>query len=136
MGGFALFMKKNKLPRKSAFYPATASLQDEAGKPLVWEIRPLMTREAESIRLSCLCDNGKGGAALSGDFIPRLCAAAVVYPDLCDAALQDSYGVCTPHELLLELLDAPGEFNAFVSFVREQSGLDITVAQLAEEAKN
>ena len=39
-------------------------------------------------------------------------------------------------KLLLELLDAPGEFNAFVSFVREQSGLDITVAQLAEEAKN
>lgn len=139
MSGLELFMKKNKLPRKNAFYPATASLQDENGEPLNWEIKPLTTREAEAIRQDCSsCIRTEQGmqTELSGDFVARLCAAAVVYPDLKDAALQDSYGVYTPHDLLLELLDSPGEFNALAGFVREQSGLDVSIRQLSEEAKN
>ncbi len=139
MSGFERFMKINKLPRKNAFYPATASLRDENGAPLQWEIRPLTTREAEAIRFDCTsCVRGEGGmqTVLSSDFVPRLCAEAVVCPDLRDAALQDSYGVYTPQDLLLELLDSPGEFNALAAFVREQSGLDVTVSRLTEEAKN
>ena len=139
MSGFERFMKCNKRPRINVFYSATDSLRDENGDPLEWEIKPLTTREAEAIRMDCTKTvRGERGmqTVLDGDFVPRLCAAAVVYPDLKDAALQDSYGVYTPQDLLLELLDAPGEFNAFAAFVREQSGLDASVSQLSEEAKN
>lgn len=139
MSGFERFMKSNKLPRVNAFFCATQSLRDENGDPLEWEIKPLTTREAEAIRMDCTkCVRTENGmqTVLDGDFVARLCAAAVVYPDLKDAQLQDSYGVFTPQDLLLELLDSPGEFNALAGFVREQSGLDISVAKLAEEAKN
>ncbi|MBQ6020601.1 MAG: hypothetical protein IJL26_10550 [Clostridia bacterium] len=139
MSGFERFMKSNKQPRLNVFYCATDSLRDEKGEPLKWEIKPLTTREAEEIRMDCTgsvrTETGMQ-TVLSGDFVPRLCAAAVVYPDLKDAALQDSYGVFTPQDLLLELLDSPGDFNALADFVRRQSGLDVSVSRLAEEAKN
>ncbi|MBQ6163694.1 MAG: hypothetical protein IK118_05310 [Clostridia bacterium] len=139
MSGFERFMKSNKQPRLNVFYTATRSLLDENGEPLEWEIKPLTTREAEAIRLDCTSsvrtEHGMQ-TVLSGDFVPKLCAAAVVYPDLKDAALQDSYGVYTPQDLLMEILDSPGDFNALAGFVREQSGLDVSAAQLSEEAKN
>ena len=49
-------------------------------------------------------------------------AASVVYPDLDNAELQDSYGVKRPEELLLEMVDDPGEsFSAEVMWRNSHS---------------
>lgn len=63
-------------------------------------------------------------------------AASVVYPNLLDAELQDSYGVKTPDALLKEMVDDPTEFAEFAAYVREFNGFDETINDAVEEAKN
>ena len=52
------------------------------------------------------------------------------------AELQDSYGVKTASDLLKEMVDDPAEYNNFVEFVQEYNGLDETMNDKVEEAKN
>ena len=54
MSNFAAFMKKNKKQKPNTKYPATKSLTDEKGDPLLWTIRPLTTAQNEAIRESCM----------------------------------------------------------------------------------
>ena len=69
-------------------------------------------------------------------YLRKLIAASVVYPDLYDAELQDSYGVCTPEELLYAMVDDPGEYNDLAAFVQKLNGFDVSFDDKVEEAKN
>ena len=60
---------------------------------------------------------------------------SVVFPDLLSAELQDSYGVQTPQELLMEIMDNPGEYTDFSQFIQEINGF-IPLDTKVEEAKN
>ena len=107
MSGLSRFLKKNKVQKQNAKYAATRSLVDEDGKPLEWELRPLSTRESEQIRIACSMEvpvTGKPGQYRqkldSAKYIVKMLAAAVVYPDMQNAELQDSYGVTDPEYLL------------------------------------
>lgn len=63
--------------------------------------------------------------------------AAVVFPDLHNKALQDSYVVMTPEELLEEMIDSPDEFAALAKKVKELSGISKKQeAAEVSEAKN
>ncbi len=62
--------------------------------------------------------------------------AAIVFPNLNDAALQDSYGVKTPEALLKEMVDNPSEFADLGNFIREYSGFEKDTEEEVEEAKN
>jgi hypothetical protein len=65
----------------------------------------------------------------------KLIAASVVFPDLYDAQLQDSYGVKTPEELVVEMVNDSGEWNAFIQFINQFNGF-ISLQEQVEEAKN
>lgn len=143
MGNLSLFLKKNKKVKVNAHYAATKSLCDVDGKPLEWEIKPLTTKESEDIRASCTTEvpvTGKPGMFRpkvdSKMYIARLIAACVVFPDLYNKELQDSYGVKTPEDLLKEMVDDPTEYNAFAEFIQNFNGLDETLEDKVEEAKN
>ncbi len=143
MGNLTLFLKKNKKVKKNTPYAATKSLCDADGKPLEWEIRALTTKETEDIRTECTTEvpiPGKQGLYRpkvdSKKYIAKLIAASVVSPDLLNKELQDSYGVKTPEELLKEMVDDPTEYNAFAEFVQGYNGLDETLTDKVEEAKN
>ena len=140
MSDFSRFMKKNQIVKPNTFFPATASLTDEEGKPLQWEIRALTTPEAERIRAAnvkwVVDSNGRAKQRISETYTTALVAAAVVVPDLRDAALQDSYGVSTPEDLLMEMVPSPGEYYAFSEFVMKYSGMDTNINSEIEEAKN
>ena len=56
MSNFTRFMKKNKIQKENTTYAATKSLTDEKGNPLLWTIKPLTTKENESIRDDCMID--------------------------------------------------------------------------------
>ena len=121
MSNLNLFLKKNKKVKANAFYPATKSLCDENGKPLEWEIRAIPTKDNEEIRVACTKEipvNGKSGVYRqkldTSLYAAKLAAASVVFPDLYDKELQDSYGVTKPEELIKELLDDAAEYNAFL----------------------
>lgn len=143
MGNLALFMKKNKKVRENTFYAATSSLVDENGEPLKWEIKPLTTEEVERIRLECTKEvpvPGKRGQFRtkvdSSLYNDKLMVAAVVFPDLYNKELQDSYGVMSPEALLKKMIDNPSEYFDLLGYVSEQSGFDKEIEDEIEEAKN
>lgn len=143
MGNLSLFLKKNKKIRKNTQYVASKSFYDENNEPLKWEIKPLTTKEAEDIRTACTMEvpiPGKSGMYRpkvdSKSYVAKLIAACVVFPDLYNKELQDSYGVKTPEDLLKEMVDDPTEYNAFAEFVQSFNGLDETLEDKVKEAKN
>ena len=56
MSQFTRFMKKNKIQKENTTYAATKSLVDENGKPLLWTIKPLSTKDNEAIRDECMVE--------------------------------------------------------------------------------
>ena len=143
MSKFAKFMKANKAVKENGFYAATKSLCDENGKPLEWEFRHITSKENENIREECTKEvpvPGRGNLYRSkinsGLYLQKLIAASVVSPDLYDAELQDSYGAFTPEELLLAMVDDPGEYSELAAFVQRFQGFDTSFEDRVEEAKN
>ena len=141
MSKFAQFMKANKIKKANGFYAATSSLCDENGQPLLWEFRHISSREVEEIREDSMGDLSldKGVAMPKmkmGKYVSRLIAAAVVFPDLQDTELQNSYGVITPEDLLLAMVDDPGEYNCLGAWVQKFLGLTATFEDKVGEAKN
>ena len=143
MSDLSLFLKKNKVIKANVFFAATKSLPDENGEPLLWEIKRISTKEDEAIRDACTAEvpvKGRPGVYRNklntNMYVSKLLAAAVVFPDLLNAELQDSYGVKTPEDLLKEMIDDSGEYTALTAFVQELNGFNITMTEQADEAKN
>ena len=130
------FLKQNKKTTDTVKFAASKAFVDENGKPVEWEIKPLKSREADKIRSEC-STYGKGGKVKSdtAKFNRAVAAACTVFPNLNDAELQDSYEVMGAEELITEMLDKDGEFQAYVKKCLEVSGYENN-AELVEEAKN
>lgn len=143
MSKFSRFMKSNKTGKANGRYAPTASLCDENGNPLEWEFKHITSKEHEELRDECTIDvpvTGKPNMfrqrLQSGKYIAKLIAASVVVPDLQDAELQDSYGVKKAEDLLLAMVDHPGEYNELAAFVQKFQGLDGSFNDKVKEAKN
>ncbi|MCM1055218.1 MAG: hypothetical protein NC394_06820 [Bacteroides sp.] len=143
MSRFTLFMKENKIPKPNVKYPASRSLCGKDGKPLEWELKHITSKENDILREECTSEIPAAGKPNiyrpklnASKYIGKLIAASVVYPDLYDAELQDSYGVKSPEELLYALVDDPGEYGELAAFVQKLQGFDISLEERAEQAKN
>lgn len=143
MSKFAKFMKANKAVKENGFYPATKSLCDEKGEPLEWEFKHISSKENEDIREGCTIDvpvTGKPNMyrpkLKSSLYIRRMIANSVVVPDLFDSELQDSYEVKTPEDLLMAMVDDPGEYNDLAAFVQKFQGFNVSFEDKVDEAKN
>ena len=143
MSNLKAFLKTNKKEKKTTQYPATKSLCDENGNPLMWTVKALSTKEADAIREECTVEvpiTGKPGMyrpKVNGNkLLRKLVCAAVVEPDLQNRELQDSYGVMNAEDLVVEMIDNPAEFSEFATFVQEYGGVDKTLQEEVNEAKN
>ncbi|MCL2754397.1 MAG: hypothetical protein FWD35_01610 [Oscillospiraceae bacterium] len=138
MSELSLFLKDNKVRRENAFFAATKSLLNQEGQPLLWEVRPITTREDEAIREQCtFFDSSASRFRLNPSlYMAKLSAAAVVEPNLYNATLQNSYDCATPEELLREMLDDPAEYQAFVKFVQSFGDFSVSMEERVENAKN
>lgn len=143
MSNFNRFMKQNKIAKENTTFPATKSLVDEKGNPLEWVIKPLSTKENDDIRDACMMEVPVVGKPNmfrpklnTSKYIAKMLCACIVEPNLYDKELQDSYGVMTPEELLKEMIDNPGEYQALTAFVQEFNGFNTTMDDKVEEAKN
>lgn len=143
MSKFSRFMKSNKTVKENGFYAPTRSLCDEDGRPLEWEFRHITSKENDVLRDDCTIEvpvTGKPNMfrpkVQSSKYMQKMVAASVVMPDLYDKELQDSYGVTTPEELLLAMVDDPGEYNDLLSFVQKFQGFNVSFNDKVEEAKN
>ena len=143
MSKFLRFMKANKAKRENERYAPTKTLCDEKGSPLEWEFRHVTAEELEEIRESCTIDvpiTGKPNAyrqkTKGGLLVQKMIARSVVYPDLFDKELQDSYGVATPEKLVLAMVDDPGEYDKLGLWVSKFLGIDTSIEDKVAEAKN
>lgn len=143
MSKFSRFMKQNKAVKENATFPVTKSLVDEDGKPLLWTIRPLTTKENDEIRDECMKEVPVVGKPNmyrpkldTSKYIAKMICKCVIFPDLYDKELQDSYGVMTPEDLLKEMVDDPSEYQELMAFIQNFNGFDTTMDDKVEEAKN
>lgn len=143
MSDFSKFMKKNKKQKENTTYAATKSLVDSKGEPLLWTIKPISTKENDILRDDCTVDipvigkpNLYRPKLKTSLYIAKMICASVIEPNLHDEELQNSYGVMTPEELIKEMVDDPGEYTDFSSFVQEFNGFTAEMDEEVETAKN
>ncbi len=144
MSNFSQFMKANKKEKKNGFYAPTASLLDEStGKSIEWEFRHLTSRENDTLRDACTIEvqvTGKPNLYRprldTSRYLNKMICSATVCPDLYDSALQDSYGVKTPEELIYAMVDDPGEYAELCAWMQRFQGFSKTLEDKVEEAKN
>lgn len=138
MSGLNAFLKQNKPVKENVKYAASKDFVDEKGEPILWEIRPIKSREAQSLRSDCttISGNGKKVSVDSAKFNCLLATKCTVYPNLNDKELQDSYGVMCAEDLIQEMLDNDGVYQAYCQKVSEVCGYIKNEVELVEEAKN
>ncbi len=136
-------MKQNKTKKENTTYVATKSLVDENGEPLEWTIRSISTKENNEIREECTREvqvTGKPNMFRpkvdTSKYIAKMICASIVEPNLNDKELQDSYGVMKPEDLIMEMVDDPGEFNDLAAFIQNFNGFNTTFEDKVEEVKN
>lgn len=122
MNNLEVFLNENKTKRENVFYAASSSFKDSDGNAVKWELRPVTTAEEEDIRASCSVYGDNGSRLDMNRYIAALVARSVVYPNLYDAKLQDSYNVKTPEALIVSMVDSPGEFGRLVKRVQQLNG--------------
>ena len=135
------FMRPNVAEIQNARFAPSPRFVGEDGKPVEWEIRCISADEYARIRSSCIrqtpVPGRKNQFAQQLDtyaFQARVAARCTVFPDLNDAALQDSWGVTKPEELLGAMLIG-GEFDDYVTEVFQINGFKAE-DELVDEAKN
>lgn len=112
--GQECFYRENRKDRGEREVLLTERLAQDGGQ-MLWRIRPMSQRENEDIWRRCGEDEKRyEGAVL---------AESVVFPDLRDAKLQNSYGVAGAERLLGRLLLA-GEYDRLRMAVEEINGGD------------
>ena len=143
MSNFSRFMKENKKKKENGKFAPTKSLTDEKGQPLEFEFKHLSSKQVDDLRDSCTIDVQVTGnpsmyrpKVQTNKFTAKMICESVVYPDLYNAELQDSYGVKTPEELLYALVDNPGEYQNMSVWVQKFQGFEQSMGKKVDDAKN
>lgn len=122
------------------FVEVTKRAKDKDGNPIPWEIKAIPDDRITQIRKECTTKKkAKRGQYTNeldeGKFNLRLCAACVVFPNLNDAELQDSYGVKSAESLLSAML-VSGELLTLSEAVMKINGYDMDFEEEVDTAKN
>ena len=143
MSDLSAFLAQNALPVEHVKYAASKRFIDPKTKlPMEWELRALTSEEDEALRKDCtrnvpvpMKKNQYAPPLATTKYIGRLAAACVVFPDLNDSALQDSYHAMGAESLLKAML-LPGEYADLITEVQSINGFDLDMGERVEEAKN
>ncbi|WP_027087403.1 phage tail assembly chaperone [Cohnella panacarvi] len=139
MSSLSAFFAQNAQAAHVEEVIVSSRFKDAEGKPIPWRLRSMTEEENESIRKSATRQvKSKGGRTteVNGDeYIVKLVAASVEFPNLRDAELQKSYGVLGTDRLLRAML-LPGEYAQLVNKVQEINGFDRDTEELIEDVKN
>lgn len=106
------FYRENRADREEREFLLTKRLTRD-GEKMLWRLRPMTQRENEEIWKRCGEDEGR--------YQERILAESVVFPDLQDVALQNSYGAVGAERLLAKLLLA-GEYDCLRRAVEAING--------------
>lgn len=115
-------------------------IDPETEQPYEWEMRPLGAQEEVALRKECsiTTKDRKGRTTREVDqdkYVAKAVARTVVFPDLRNAELQNSYGVMGEAPLLQEMLLSAEQTRLLLRF-NELNGYDKAMDELADEAKD
>ncbi|MDF2873107.1 MAG: phage portal protein [Anaerocolumna sp.] len=142
MSELSMFFAENALKEENVKFIASKRFLKKSGKPVEWELCCISSKEDEDIRKACTrkvpVPGRKGQFTTETDgnmYLGKLAARCVVYPELNDAGLQNSYGVLGADNLLKVMLKS-GEYSDLILKVQEINGFNTDTEELVEEAKN
>lgn len=141
MSNLSCFLAGNVEKRGNKKVVVSNRFKDKDGKPVEWEIRSISADEDEAIRKSCTKKVpvvGKRNQFTqefdANGYLAKLAARAVVFPDLNNAELQNSYGVMGAEQLIKVML-YKDEFDKLTESLVESTDSE-DANDLIEEAKN
>ena len=136
------FLKQNVIPAKHEKVQISDRIIDqETGEPEYWEIRGLDSYEVDecerqATKLQRVGKTDRYEAQTDqGKFALMTMTRAIVYPDLTDQELQDSYGVNNPEDLLCKML-LPGERQQLVIICNRLNNYEQSLDDAVEQSKN
>lgn len=133
------FLAKNAKKVGTKKYVASDRFTGEDGKPVEWEIGCITAGENAKLRNACISNIPMGRGQYtqsfdSGKYSAKVIARCVVYPDLNNAELQDSWGVKSAEDLAFTMLTS-GEFEDLTNEVLKFNGFEDDRTKV-EDAKN
>lgn len=140
MSNLSCFLAGNVEKRENKKIVVSDRFKDK-GKPVEWEIRSISAEEDEALRKSCtrkvpiVGKKNQYTQEFDGNaYLTKLAAKAVVFPDLNDAELQNSYGVMGAEQLIKVMLYRD-EFERLTDCLVESTSTE-DINELIDEAKN
>lgn len=139
MDQFSAFLAENVEKLENKKVVISNRFKDAKGKPIEWEIKAVTCEENEDMQRRAMVQKRlpTGQTVREVDqikYTALLLTESVVYPDLNNAALQDSYGVKTPDALLKKML-YPVEESKLAEAVMQFSQIE-NLGDKVDEAKN
>lgn len=134
------FLSENAIPAEEVAYVASKRFVGADRKPIAWKLRILTSEESDN-----LLNKSKHKEFVPGtrevkvvtnndEFLTKLICASVTFPNLNDAALQDSYQAIGAEDLIHKML-TPGEYADLASAVQEANGFEVGMKDKIERAK-
>lgn len=135
------FMAESAIQFKEVEYVASDRFRDENGNPIAWKLRILKESEIDKLRSQCqkrVVDPKTRQSHIETDtnkLMDLMLENCVVYPNLNDRALQDSYKSIGAVELAKNML-IPGEYTDLIMAIQEANGFDSGMGEKIKRAKN
>lgn len=107
----------------------------ENGEAIPWKLRAMSPDNALLATDKAALVKGKRGGFNTSTYFKSVVAESVVFPNLRDKELQDSYGVMDPGQLLNKMLNS-AEFNRLLEKCLDINGLNRNFNDLKAEVKN
>ena len=140
MKDLKFFLKQNTIPVENQEVEVSTRFKDDAGNTVKFEIKSISNEMDDALRKQ----NTRQVKKAKGVVVPELdqqkyfvdlVLKSLVYPDLDDKELQDSWGVMDSRELINAML-LPGEYTALLQEVQKINGWDLNVEDIKDEVKN
>lgn len=140
MKDLKFFLKQNTIPVENQEVEVSKRFKDDAGNTVKFEIKLISNEMDDALRKQ----NTRQVKKAKGVIVPELdqqkyfvdlVLKSLVYPDLDDKELQDSWGVMDSRELINAML-LPGEYTALLQEVQKINGWDLNVEDIKDEVKN
>lgn len=131
------FFKENNIKIENVKYIASDRFKDENGEVIEWELKVLDNKKVDELRnrfsSRSFVNHKEEFKFNSEDFMKVFVTEAIVFPNLTDKDLQDSYGVFSPYELLQEILTV-GELTRLTEYINNLH--DYKADKKVDEIKN
>lgn len=132
----SFFLRSNAEKKKEVIsYAPSERFKDEDGNPVSFVLRLLSGPEISRLQNDAVVIDSDGADFDSEEFIASIMTNCVVYPNLKDAELQDSYQVMTEKDLLAAMLEGR-EYQRLAKKCQEINGLRDDLNDLKVKAKN